>query len=312
MSDAITAASAGEYAFFLALAVTVALGASYGAYTMLIRKRVMQDMPTALIRSASQGYIELQGRAELMEGLPVVSPLTMQPCVWYRYKVEEKVKTSHGNGSGNEWRTVASDTSDSLFYLVDSTGRCAVDPEGAKVTPSSRKVWYGNSRIPSRTQHTPAWSRFTGLAQIGRKFRFLEARINAGDPLYAIGDFVTHGGAGAEFDRGSEVREVLRDWKKDGEVMLNRFDTNNDGEIDMHEWDAARKAAEHEVDCKRAEVAVAPSVDVLGHAKGSRKPFILAAKTESEMTARFHWYAVSFLCLAALGWASAISMIAVR
>ncbi len=311
-AEAIANASNFKFGAYVAVAFIIALGSGWWAYTMLIRKRVLQDTPTALIRSASQGYIELQGYAELMDGDPIYAPLSSRPCTWHRHKVEEKNRNYRGSGSRSDWRTVDRGVSDSLFYIVDSTGRCAIDPEGASVTASSRDVWYGNSRIPSRLNKTSGWLRFTGISQLGRNFRYTEERIEPGDPLYALGDFTTHGGAGAAFDRSSDVREVLRGWKQNNAAMLARFDANNDGEIDLGEWDAARDAAALEVDKKRAGIAAAPPVDVLGHASGSRNPFILAAKTEAEMLARFHWSAVALTALTIISSSAVIWMLSVR
>jgi len=312
MASAVANASPMQFAFSIGIAAVVALGAIYGAYTMLIRKRVLEDTPTALIRSASQGYLELQGYAEMMDGLPVIAPLSMSSCVWFRYKVEEKQRSFGGRGERERWRTVDSGVSDSLFYLVDPTGRCAVDPEGASVTPSARDLWYGNSRVPGRRAHSPAWLRYTGLAQLGRRYRYSEQRIESGDPLYALGDFTTHGGSGADFDRSGEISDLLREWKKDNAALLARFDSNEDGEIDMQEWDEVRSAAAQEVDRKRADVAVAPPIDVLGRTRGSRNPFIIAALTEAEMLARFHWSAVGLSALGSVASVVALWMIAVR
>ncbi len=311
-ADAIVSASDPKFGMFVAIGGAIALAARWGAYTMLIRKRVLQDTPTALVRSASQGYIELQGHAELMDGDPIYAPLSSRICIWYRYRVEEKHRTRSGSGSRSEWRTVDSGLSDSLFYLVDATGRCAVDPDGAKVTASSRDVWYGNHRVPGRLAADTGWMRFTGISQVGRKFRYTEERIEPGDPMYALGDFTTHGGAGSHFDRNAEVREVLREWKQNNAEMLGRFDSNGDGKIDLQEWDEARRAAETEVDAKRSEVAVAPPVDVLGHTRGSRNPFILAAKTEAEMLVRFHWSAVGLFAVAVLSSVTVLWMLSVR
>ncbi len=312
MSQTVVDASSTEFAIAFAVAAVVALGAAWGAYAMLVAKRVLQDTPTALIRSASQGYLELKGHAELMDGLPIHAPLSGRPCVWYRYRVERRERSGGRNANNERWRTIDSGISDSLFYLVDPTGRCAVDPEGAKVTPSAKNVWYGNSRTPGRLDDRPRWLRFTGIDQIGRAFRYTESRIESGDPLYALGDFTTHGGAGADFDRPTEVRELLREWKKDTAGLLARFDANGDGAIDLGEWDSARSAAEKAVDGKRAEHVVAPPVDVLGHARGSRNPFILAARTEEEMMARFHWSAVALLILAVSATTLAIWMLSIR
>jgi len=311
-AETIASASDLKFGLYVALGAIIVLAAGWGAYAMLIRKRVLQDTPTALIRSASQGYIELQGHAELMDGAPIHAPLSSQICVWYRYNVEEKQRHHSGSGSKSQWRTVDNGISDSLFYLVDSTGRCAVDPEGAKVTSSSRDTWYGNSRVPGRIDNSAGWIRFSGISKVGRKFRYTEERIEPGDPLYALGDFTTHGGAGADFDRGAEVREVLREWKQNNVDILARFDTDNDGEIDMQEWEAARRAAAKEVDAKRSEAAVAPPLDVLANPRGSRNPFILAAKTEAEMLAQFHWSSVGLFALTLVSSVTVLWMLSIR
>ena len=311
-ANAVTGASSFEFTLFVALGLILAFGSGWMAYAMLVRKRVLQDTPTALIRSASQGYIELQGHAELMDGERIIAPLSMGTCVWYRYKVEEKNRTYSGSGSRSNWRTVARDVSDSLFYLVDATGRCAVDPDGAKVTPAARDVWYGKNHFPGRIDRSPGWLRFTGIAQLGRNYRYTEERIELGDPLYILGDFTTHRGTGEAFDRSDDVREVLAKWKQDKAALLERFDTNHDGDIDMGEWDAARTAAQSEVDKQRAELAVAPPVDVVGHASGSRNPFIIAARTEAEMLSHFHWQVVGLCALTIISTSTVLWMLTVR
>lgn len=312
LTNAVTSATGFKYGVFLALSAVAALGASFGAYAMLIRKRVLQDTPTALIRSAPQGYIELQGHAELMAGDPILAPLSMRPCVWYQFKVEEKQRNFGNSNHRSEWRTIDSGISDELFYLVDSSGRCAVDPEGAKVTASSQNVWCGNSRAPGRIKSEPGWLRFTGLSQIGQSYRYTERRIEPGDPIYALGDFTTHGGSGVVFDRSAEISDVLRQWKKNNDALLQRFDQNQDGQIDMQEWEVARQAAAGEIDASRNEIVGAPPVDVLGHARGSRNPFVIAAKTEAEMMARFHWSAVGLFTVALVSSVVLFWMISVR
>ena len=129
-ANAVANASSFKFSLFVTLGTILALGSGWMAYAMLVRKRVLQDTPTALIRSASQGYIELQGHADLLDGDPIIAPLSLRTCVWYRHKVEEKNRTYSGSGSRSNWHTVDSGISDSLFCLVDPTGRCAVDPDG--------------------------------------------------------------------------------------------------------------------------------------------------------------------------------------
>lgn len=140
-ANSIQQAQTGEFWFVAIVCTLTAIGAFIGAFVYLKRKRVIEDTPTSLIRSAPQGYIELQGMADLMDGEPIHAPLSMKLCGWYKYKVEHR-ETHYSNGKRTtRWATVDQGTSEELFYLVDTSGHCAIDPEGAVVTPTHRNVW---------------------------------------------------------------------------------------------------------------------------------------------------------------------------
>lgn len=287
----------GTFWFLTLLALALGFGALCGAFVYLRRKRVIEDMPTALVRSAPQGYIELQGMAELMDGDPIYAPLSMRTCVWYRYQVEHREShTSNGKRSAR-WVTVDKGESDDLFYLVDPSGRCAIDPDGAAVTPAHRSIWYGSSRIPGRYHESDGtwWAR--GLGQLGRPYRYTERRIEPGDAIYAVGHFTTHGATHSRFDREAAVGERLREWKRDRDGMLARFDANGDGEIDMAEWEQARAAAEHEIAGEREHAGGPPPVDVLGRTGNRRRPFVIAAGTEEALIRRVTLAAAACLVL---------------
>ncbi|MES9879615.1 MAG: hypothetical protein ABW185_01895, partial [Sedimenticola sp.] len=93
-----------EFWLFLGVATVISIAAFYFAFRSLSRARLIEDAPTAKIRSAQQGYLELEGEAQAMEGLPIITPLTGGHCCWYHYKIEKR-----GN---KNWHTVESDTSD--------------------------------------------------------------------------------------------------------------------------------------------------------------------------------------------------------
>lgn len=298
-SHTITRAGAPEFWLCTVLALSVALAASWGAFVFLNRKRVIEDTPTALIRSASQGYIELQGHAELMDGDEIQAPLSMRRCVWYRYKVEKR-ETHHRNGRReSRWETIEQGVSDDLFYLVDATGRCAVDPDGAAITPANINVWYGTSRIPGRYHESDGvwWAR--ALGRLGQPFRYTERRIEPGDEIYALGNFTTHGGAATPFDGSGAVGEKMREWKQDQAFMLKHFDSDGDGQIDLKEWDAARDRAAQEVAAERDQVGEPPPVDVLARSGDRRRPFVIHAGTEEQIIARCRLFSTVLLSLAA-------------
>ncbi len=90
--------------FLIALIAAAAVAGFYFAFRFLRRARIIRDTPTSKIRSAAQGYLELEGRGELMEGEPIVAPLTGQTCTWYRYKVEKR-EVRYSNGK--QWHTAS-------------------------------------------------------------------------------------------------------------------------------------------------------------------------------------------------------------
>ncbi len=264
----------------------------FGLFRFVGRARLMEDTPTSLVRSAAQGYVELEGDAALMEGDPIVAPLTATPCVWYRYKVEKRVRS----GRRAHWRTLRDGTSDELFLLRDVSGDCVIDPEGAEVTPSVRQVWYGSSEHPVQPSGGGGWGGLIG----GGRYRYTEARIHAADSLYALGWFRSVGGAQDSFNTGAEVRELLALWKRDQRELVQRFDRDGDGAIDMQEWSTAREAAAAEVAAAQRERALQPAVHTLSKPPHGQT-YLLSTQPQLRMAGRFRWYAaaclVAFLAL---------------
>jgi hypothetical protein len=297
-AHAVQQAPGGEFWFAAVICALLAAAAFWGAFVYLKRKRTIEDTPTSLIRSAPQGYIELQGMADLMDGDPIHAPLSMRVCTWYSYKVEHRERHYADGKQNARWSTVDQGTSDDLFYLIDTSGRCAIDPDGAAVTPAHHNKWYGSTRVPGRYHASDGtwWARAIG--RMGQHYRYTERRIEPGDQVYALGHFTTHGGAAARFDKDGAVGERLREWKRDQTAMLKRFDTNGDGQIDAEEWDKARLDAEKEVLAEQKNCGSAPPVDVLGHTGDKRRPFVIAAGTEDDIVSRCKRRAAGLLLLA--------------
>jgi hypothetical protein len=297
ISGSIIRAEPHEFGLSIAALVAIALFSFWAAFNNLRRARVIEDTPTSRIRSAAQGFLELQGVAELMDGQPILAPLTGTRCAWYRYKIEKHQRS----GKSRNWVVKEQGTSDELFLLRDDTGECVVDPEGAKVTPSGKDIWYGDSERPVGG---PAGAqRWFG----GNRYRYSEWRILAGDPLYAIGYFHTQSSAADMPSTAAEVRELLREWKRDAAAM-RQFDANGDGQIDMQEWDAAQQAARKLVVAAQHERATEPGVDLLRQPDNRQQPYLLSVLPESDMVRRFHWIVrgsmvAFFLCGIAAVWA---------
>ncbi|MEE9552433.1 MAG: GIDE domain-containing protein [Gammaproteobacteria bacterium] len=263
--------------------IIVSIGSFIGTFYCLIRKRVIQDTPTSKIRSASQGHIELTGHGELIDNQPITAPLTNTICTWYRYEIEEQ----RGSGKNSRWVTIEEETSDELFLLIDDTAQAVIDPEGANVTPTITYTWYGSSKFPSKG---PA-KRNSGFFSFGfGRYRYTEKRMHPGDPLYALGLFKTTGGAGSKFNINNDLRDLLAEWKKDSNILLEKFDGNKDGEIDMEEWQQVRETALKETLAKHEEYKTAPPVHMVGKTNDKRRPYLLSAIPQSSLIKKYSMY----------------------
>lgn len=78
------------------------------------------------------------------------------------------------------------------------------------------------------------------------EYRQTEWLLLPGDMLYAIGQFETINADTHALDEKQEIAALLAQWKRDRARLLQRFDRNRDGEIDLAEWEAARSAAAEE------------------------------------------------------------------
>ncbi len=234
-------------------------------YANLKRYRLVSDTPTARIASAPQGYIEIAGRGKQPPGDELRSPMTGLPCLWYRYHVECK--------EGDRWETVDSRISHDTFGLDDGTGMMLVDPDDAEILTSRKQV-----------------------SQRG-DCRHTEWTLIAGETLYVIGEHITLGGASVQLDSSADIAAMLAEWKKDRPTLLARFDRNRDGEIDMDEWEVARREAAAEVGNAHFELRQKDGVHLM-RKPADRRPFLIANRKVEAMIRHYKmWSAIHLLLL---------------
>ena len=281
-------ASAPPQAFALWSALLAALSAASlaASFIFLRRTRLIEDLPTARVRSAAQGYAEFEGIARLMPGEPVICPLTATRCAWWEFKVEEKRQDAGRRGS--HWVTLRAETSDECFLLDDGSGACIVDPDGASVIPAIERTWYGYTARPDiGPEAGKGWWRAMWC-----KYRYTERLILPAQPMYALGLFRTQTGIAESFDEQADLRELLVKWKHDPKMMA-LFDVNKDGVVDQREWDAARRTGLSQVRREQVERAVAtPDLNILGKPRDGR-PFILSGVPQDALIRRYRGYAIA-------------------
>jgi hypothetical protein len=235
---------------------------SFFAWFLNLRRfRAIADTPTSKAASAPQGYIELVGRGVHPPGEKLKSYLTGLPCLWYRYTIEEK--------SGDKWRHLDSGVSGDTFGLHDGTGMVIVDPDDAEIHTTNKSSW------------------------IQDHYRKTEWTLIEGEKIYVLGEHVTLGGAATELNLRQDVSDLLAEWKKNKPALLKRFDLDGDGEIDLNEWELARRAAHREIEKEHHEIRLQDGVHMIR--KPRNRLFLIANRTPEQLASRYRAWAWSHL-----------------
>ena len=220
------------------------------------RSRLILDTPTSRISSAAQGYVELTGRARQAHDIPLLSKLTLLPCVWYRYIIEQE----HSDNKGYD--IVEQGTSDGTILIDDGSGQCFIDPDYAEVITSHKQVWKKGG------------------------YRYTEYLLSPLDTLYAIGELTTLGGANSNLDVKEDLNALLTEWKRDKTQLHERFDLNKDGQIDPKEWELAVLAAKREVAKQHGEIRLKDGTHLLRKPKDGRL-FLLSNLPEENLARKY-------------------------
>lgn len=169
------------------------------SYKNIKRARLLEDTPTAKIRSAAQGYVEISGEQKMIRKSASFTHISHIPCTWHRYTIEFLDKQ-------NGWRLIEHGASSQLFAIDDGTGMCIVDPMDAEISTPCVDHWQGFNRYPNKKP--ASWiGRLWGT--LG-KYRYTEWTMHEGMPLYAIGNFHTYDGRAFKQiypDYGSHLEE---------------------------------------------------------------------------------------------------------
>jgi hypothetical protein len=221
-------------------------------------------VPTSRIASAAQGYVELSGCIAPADEL-LLAKLSQTPCVWYRYQIEEK-------DADGDWRIQESGESEQTFVINDDSGACVIDPLGAEIN----------------THHKSVWTEFDR--------RHTEYLLLANDDLYVLGEFATIGPDTTPQTFKREVAELLAAWKTDRASLLQRFDLNQDGEIDLPEWERVRAAAEAEIRAQHTMRVTESPVHRLGKPINKR-PFLLSNLGHDDLSRRYRRWAWAHLAI---------------
>jgi hypothetical protein len=142
--------------------------------------------------------------------------------------------------------------------------------------------------------------------------RYTQWSLIDNDKLYALGDFATLGSVDVrDFDSRGQVRELLAPGRPTP-ALLQRFDLDGNGEIDLREWELARMAAKREVRRVRDEILAAPEAHVMRRPLNPRL-YLISDLDPDRIARRYQWLAAFHLAVflgaaAASAWFSQIGV----
>ncbi|MFI9653319.1 GIDE domain-containing protein [Guyparkeria sp. GHLCS8-2] len=282
IADWLTGLDPGFYlVLWLGLLILLLISLFVGFRT-LARARIIAHTPTAKLRSAAQGFNEIEGTGRVIDEQPLYSPLTFTRCLWFDMKIERL----ESSGKNRNWVTVQRRTSDSLLRVDDGTGEAFVDPDHARVIPHSSRRW--RERSPGSD-----WSSTSSLGFGGKPYRYTERLLLPEQPIYVLGWLETRGHRnGGVTDRETidqRRRELLQEWKHD-EAARNRFDLDGDGEISPREWNWAMRLAQAQArkefsEADQPRLSASNTVHLLHRPPGG-EPFIISGLPQETLIRR--------------------------
>lgn len=230
----------------------------------------MHEAPISSIASAAQGYVELYGKATTDK--PLQTPYHGIPCVWYRAWVYANQQNPRGMDHLTHNRLLEYTESQSAFILEDGSAQCTIEPAGAEVIYFQARTWRKNNH------------------------RYVEEYLPANQSVYVIGQLDTRKDALNPVALNQKVSAQLKEMKSKPQQLLNRYDHNLNGQIDMDEWEKARQDVIHQVKSEHAMRAHTGSFVLSKPADGHM--FLISAKSPTQLRAQHKKWLAIFLIIA--------------
>jgi hypothetical protein len=250
----VSQASRGHYVgavmFLTGWSILVVGFTLFGVLEKVSLLRLIEDLPTARIRSAPQGYVELEGFVQ-PGGDMMTCPACEEPCYWYQYYPKNSTP-----------RTPVGRSPD--IVIDDGTGRCLVRPAGAELMAA-----HGRAREPGHVHIGPG-----DLLLVLGEFRTRSSAARTTRPVRVE--------AAPAAQPASALRRKLQELKADPKRMA-MMDVNRDGTVDQKEWEAARRATEMQLEREGAPADLLPASEI-GQplTDRDRLPFLIHVGTEQE------------------------------
>jgi E3 ubiquitin ligase len=142
--------------------------------------RLIENTPTARIRSMAMGLVEVRGRPQARSTM--IAPFSGHPCAYWQVDISVR-------GRNKSWSVIHRNASGNPFYLEDDTGSALVYPEGAVC-----RIRYGTEEECFGLQPPSPYAEYlhdhgsimTAAARLSM-LRFRERTIEDGMELFVLG-----------------------------------------------------------------------------------------------------------------------------
>ncbi|MGA7565965.1 MAG: GIDE domain-containing protein [Terriglobales bacterium] len=200
------------------MAIAGGLYLFFAGFYLLARKRLLLTIPTAKVRSAALGVVEVNGSAAGPYTMP--APITGKPCFLYQATAWQRLEPEK-----QEWKKVTDETLHLPFFVDDSTGQLLVEPLGADFDLQCDfcQEYDASSFLSNMNDVPPRVSAFLsrhGIVPAGR-VRIEERLIKPEDAVFVVGTLTENPGievravsprqeTRTEARRGSERTELSK------------------------------------------------------------------------------------------------------
>lgn len=167
---------------------TLALGAGvylfFNGFRDLRRLRLIENTPTARIRSMAMGLVEVNGKIEGRSN--AFAPFSNKPCVYWQVEIAVR------NGRRRSWSTIHRNASGQPFYIRDDTGVAMVYPKGAEchvahtIEETAHGLMLPDCYSDYMKEHGVWMRHVAGLSSL----RFRERVLEGGERVYVLGTAV--------------------------------------------------------------------------------------------------------------------------
>jgi hypothetical protein len=259
------------FAFVIGLLIVIASVSSIFGHFLSSRR--VEDTPTSKIRSAAQGFVELSGLSSTSKKKAITAPWSGKSCAWYECLV--KAARHKDPPTIKRWQ------SNEPLAIYDGTGHCLIDNDQMNVhwpnvgfKKKNCDNWFGDKKEFHASYEGRRYSH-------QNKYLFVEIRIPYNANIVASGWFESRN---LKQDSLLEIEadKILNEWKKERASLLERFDTNGDGEIDLAEWKHAREVAQIEAQ-NRLSSPSQTELHLLTRAPVNDKPLEVYVGSEMEI-----------------------------